>query len=59
MLLIVEYGIRVGIFHAIYQFVKTNTKYMKKYDKSKISSYLKYWDINILWMGNVTKVTCN
>ena len=35
MLLMVENGIRGGICHAIHQFVKTNNKYMKDYDKIK------------------------
>ena len=48
MLLIVEKGIRRGICHAIYQHAKVNNKYMKNYDKSKETSYLKYWDGNNL-----------
>ena len=33
MLLMIEKGIRGGICHAIYQYVKRNNKYMKSYDK--------------------------
>ena len=42
MLLMVEKGIRVGICHAIHQYAKANNKYMKDYDKTKESSYLRY-----------------
>ena len=49
MLLMVEKGIRGGICHAIHRYAKTNTKYMKDYDKNKESSYLKYWDVNNLY----------
>ena len=42
MLLIIEKGIRGGICNTIYQYAKANDKYMKYYDKSKESSYLKY-----------------
>ena len=48
MLLIVEKGIRGGICNTIHQYAKANDKYMKDYDKDKESSYLKYWDVNIL-----------
>ena len=49
MLLMVEKGIRGGICHAIRQYVKAYNKCMKKYDKNKESSYLKYWDANNLY----------
>ena len=32
MLLMVERGIRGGIYHSIYQCTKANDKYMKDYD---------------------------
>ena len=35
MLLIVEKGIRRGIWHAILQYIKANKKYMRDYDKNK------------------------
>ena len=38
MLLMVEKGIRVGIFYVIYQYAKTNNKCMKYYDKNNESS---------------------
>ena len=33
----------------IYWYVKTDSKYMKNYDKNKEWSYLKYWDIKNLY----------
>ena len=45
MLLMAEKGIRGGICHAIYQYVKANNKYIKNYDKNKESLNLKYWDV--------------
>ena len=35
MLLMAEKGIRGGICHVIYRYVKANKKYMKNYDKNK------------------------
>ena len=35
MLLMVERGIRGGIFHAIHRYVKANNRYMKDYDENK------------------------
>ena len=29
--------------------MQNNSKYFKNYDKKKESSYLKYWNINILY----------
>ena len=49
MLLMVEKGIRGGICHAIYRYVKGNNKYMKNYDKNIESSYLMYLDANNLY----------
>ena len=49
MLLMIEKGIRRGICHVILQYAKANNTYMKSYDKSKESSYLKHWDLNILY----------
>ena len=46
MLLMVGKGIRGGICHSIYQYVKANSKYMKDYDKNKESPYLQYGDVN-------------
>ena len=41
--------IRGEICHSIYRYAKANNKYMKDYEKSKESSYLKYWDLNNLY----------
>ena len=49
MLLMLEKGIRGGICHAIRRYVKTNNKYIKDYDKSKESSYFRYWNANNLY----------
>ena len=54
MLLMVEKGIRRGICQTIYQYTKSNKKYMRDYDKIKQSSYLKYWDVNNLYVPKVT-----
>ena len=42
-LLMVEKGIRGGIYHSIYQYTKANNQYIKDYVKKK-SSYNQYWD---------------
>ena len=49
MLLMTEKGTRGGICHTIDRFAKANNKYLKKYDKSKESSYLVYLDANNLY----------
>ena len=49
MLLMVEKGIRAGIFRAIHQNAKVNNKYKKEYDKNKELPYLKYRDVNNLY----------
>ena len=49
MLLMVEKGIRGGIYHAIHRYAKANNKYMKNYDKNKESSYIQYLDANNLY----------
>ena len=55
MLLMVEKGIREGIFHAINRYAKANNKYMKDYDTNKELSYLKYWDEIIYMVGQCRK----
>ena len=49
MLLMIEKGVRGGICHAMYHYMKANNKYRKNYDKNKESSYLMYWDVNNLY----------
>ena len=49
MLLTVEKGIRGGICHSIYRYVKANNKYNKDYGKNEESSYIQYWDVNNLY----------
>ena len=49
MLLIVEKGIRGGIFQAIHRHAKVNNKYMKNCNKNIISSYRMYLDPNNLY----------
>ena len=48
MLLMIEKGIRGGIWDAIYRYSKANNKYMKDDNKNKESSYLNYWEVNNL-----------
>ena len=45
MLLMLEKGIRGGICHTIYRYVKTNDKCRKDYEKKELSN-LKYWNVN-------------
>ena len=52
-LLMVENGFRSGTCQAICQHVKTNNKYMKKYDKNKGSLYKNYWDVNNLYRWEI------
>ena len=49
MLMIVENGIRGGICHSIYRYVKASNEDMKNYDKKIELSYLKYQYINNLY----------
>ena len=49
MLIMVEKGIRGGIYHSIYQYAKTNDKYTKDYDKNKESLHFQYWNVNNLY----------
>ena len=49
MLLMVEKGMRGGMYHAIHRYAKANNKYMKNYDKNIISSYLMYLNASNLY----------
>ena len=40
MLLMVQKSIREQIYHAIYRYVKANSKFMKNYDKNKEPSWI-------------------
>ena len=55
MLLMFKKGIRGGTCHAIHRYAKANNKYMKDYHKSKESSYLKYWDVNNLYVREMSQ----
>ena len=48
MLLMTGKGIKDGICHAIHQYMKPNNQYMKDFGKNKVSSYLKFWNVNNL-----------
>ena len=48
MLLMVENSIIGGICHVIHRYTKANNKYMKDYDKNKVSLNLMYWDVTNL-----------
>ena len=49
MLLMLEEGIRGGIFHSVFRHAKANNKYMKDYNRHKESSFLIYTDYNSLY----------
>ena len=55
MLLMAKKVIRRGICHTIHQYAKANNKYIKDYDTNKVSSYLNYWDVNNLYLGQCRK----
>ena len=57
--LMVEKGARGGIWDSIYQFAKTNDKYMADDDKHKESSYLQCEMKIIIWLDNVKKSPVN
>ena len=49
MLLMIEDGIRGGIYHAIQRYAKANNKYMNDYNKNKESYYIQLLDTNNLY----------
>ena len=44
-LIIITKGIRRGIYYSIYEYPKTNSKYIKDFE----SSYIQYWNVNNLY----------
>ena len=55
MLLMVEEGIRGGIYHSIHRYAKANNKYMKTYNNNEESSYIQYLDANNLYGWAISK----
>ena len=56
MLLMIEKGIRDGRTQAACRYFQSNNKYMdKKYDKTKKSTYLQYYDANNLYAWATTQ----
>ena len=56
MFLLVEKGIRAGICHAIYRYVKASKKYIKSYCKNIICSILGFKKFE--WISSASKITC-
>ena len=49
MILMIEKGIRGGIFQSTYRHAKANNRYMKNYNENTESSYTEYLDANNLY----------
>ena len=49
MLLMFEQGIRGGITQSVHRYASANNPYMKEYDSSRQTNYLKYLDTNNLY----------
>ena len=57
MLLMVEKGIRDGVYHAIQRYAGANNKYMKEYSKNKELIYHIFVRKQSIWMGSVSKIS--
>ena len=55
MLLMVEKGIRGGIYYAIHRYSKANNKYMKDYDENNENSYRNCQDVHSLYGQEVSQ----
>ena len=55
MLLMVEEGIREGIYHAVNIYARADNYYIKDYDKTKESSYIQHLDANNLYRAAISK----
>ena len=55
MLLMIGNGIRDRICYAIYQYAKAYNKYMKNHDINKEFLFLKYWNINNLYVWQTSQ----
>ena len=55
ILLMVEEGIRGGIYHSIHRYAKANNKYMKSYNNNEESSYIQYLDANNIYGWAMSK----
>ena len=55
MFLMIESGMRGGVYHVIHSYAEANNKYVNNYDENKESSFLSYLDGNNLYGCPMTK----